>query len=146
MSSIFKSAAGSFKKQQDKEEQEAKFQNELASLKASLTLLKAGNNTEPKIPKNKEENSISVQLLMFHYLGFLQIEQLTNKNKSVLLSVLFGTEGTENIRKFLSNVGGKNSPLMKKGNLTYIEGIFIKSGLKEPLKKVQADLLRLFPD
>lgn len=145
MGNMFKRSITS-KGEYERKELDSKFQNELENLKLSLSLLKDERINLIKVPKNNDENNISIQLLMFHYLGFLQIEQLTNKNKSVLLSALFGTEGTENIRRFLSNVGGKTSPLMKQKYLVNIEDLFKSVGLKEPLKKVQADLKRLFPE
>jgi hypothetical protein len=109
-----------------------KIRNDFATLKNKLL-------GKIKSPIKKEETSIAIQLLIFHYLGFLgQIEVKDNKLKATLLAEIFNRKGQENIRKALSNVGDKKS----KSNLEYLESLFEKLDLQEPLKKVRKDLRR----
>ena len=94
-----------------------------------------------KLSNKKNETSIAVQLLLMHYFGFLhQIKSRSNKSKAELLSRIFNSEGIENIRKALSNVGGKNSTLLTKDNLELVCKIFEAAGMEEQLKKAQKDL------
>jgi hypothetical protein len=87
------------------------------------------------------DQKMAIQLLICHYLGILDsLRGIENTKKQVLLSILFKTEGVENIRKKLSNVGGKNSPLLIMKNLEPIRDLFQELELSDQLKKVEADL------
>ena len=125
-----------------KKEDEENTQNELKLLKYSFNKLLDEKLEGDKSKKKQGEITISIQLLIMHYLGFLKIGELKNKEKALLLSVIFGTEGHENIRRFLSNVGGKDSPLLERKNLLYIEDLFKRLGMEEQLQKVQKDLAK----
>jgi len=120
-------------------EQEKKFEN----LFAEIEKLKELHLSKAKTGNKKDEISIAVQLLIFHYLGLLNEIDLPNTDKAILLAVIFRAEGAENIRKNLSNVGGKNSALLKVENLEFVCNVFERVGLKEPLKKAQLDLQNL---
>jgi hypothetical protein len=90
-----------------------------------------------------KDDYTSIQLLICNYLGVLELESikdLSNQTKKKLLSVIFKTVGFENIRKKLSNVGGKNSLLHTKANLEPIRDLFQELKLTELLKKVEVDL------
>jgi hypothetical protein len=116
---------------------------DFAELKAAVEELKRTSFKEVKLEPKTTEITIGIQLLIFHYLGFLNQLNIDNKSKSQLLSVLFKTEGVENLRKALSNVGGKNSKYMIEKNLLQVSELFEKVGLDEPLKKVRKDLEKL---
>ncbi len=113
---------------------------EIDKLKHEVEQFK-NQQTKTKNTPKKNETSIAVQLLILHYLGFLNlIKAKNNKAKAELLSKIFNTEGTENIRRGLSNTGGRNSNLLKKDNLELVCKIFERAGMEEQLKKVQKDL------
>jgi hypothetical protein len=113
---------------------------EIDRLTEVIELLKKEHSTGKK-PKNQNEEVTAVQLLIFHYLGFLQqINVSNNKIKAQFLSKIFNTEGWENIRKKLSNTGGRNSKLLTKKNLEKVCGILEAAGLGEALKKAKKDL------
>jgi hypothetical protein len=115
--------------------------SEVDRLKQEIEQLKNLHQSKTKINNKKNETSIAVQLLILHYLGFLnQIKAKNNKAKAELLSKIFNTEGIENIRKGLSKTGGKNSNLLTKDNLELVCKIFETAGMEEQLKKAQKDL------
>ena len=91
----------------------------------------------------KPEITIGIQLLLMHYLDLLNNINCNNQKKSGLLSVLFKTEGDENIRKSLSNIGGTNSKYLTKENLNYLLALFKKLKLDDLQKKVQKDIDKL---
>lgn len=122
---------------------EQKQKEQFEKLKAEIDQLKELHLSKAKTINKKDEISIAVQLLILHYLGILYEIDLPNTQKAILLAVIFRAEGTENIRKNLSNVGGKSSPLLKIENLEFVCSVFEKVGLKEPLKKAQIDLENL---
>lgn len=123
----------SYSKEKEQKRNFEKLNEEIVQLK--------NQQGKTKVPVNKNETSISVQLLILHYLGLLnQIKAKNNRAKAELLSKIFNTEGTENIRRGLSSTGGKNSNLLKKDNLELVCKIFERGGMEEQLKKVQKDL------
>lgn len=122
-------------------QQQEAFKLEFAKLRQDLDniLLK---------PKQKKANdlekiSIGIQLLIFDYLGLINAIELDNTKKSQLLSVLFRVEGTENIRRGLSNIGGRTSKFKTRENLEFIYELFEKLGLQKELQKVEADLKKV---
>jgi hypothetical protein len=83
--------------------------------------------------------SISQQILILEYLDILQkIESNSNDLKAVLLQYIFNSNGDENIRKRLSNL----KKIKTKRNLIFLQNIFQKLKLENPLKKVKKDLNR----
>lgn len=127
--------------QLEREKSEEEIRKTVEELKSSLEKIQDG-----KSKKERNETTISIQLLISHYLGFLdelRNEINNNAKTAILLSSLFSKDGSENIRRKLSNVGGRDSELLTVSNLTHIESLFEKVGLIEPLKKVKKDLLRL---
>lgn len=132
-----KKSSGEIKREKSEEE----IRKELEELKLCFQEIQAG-----KSKKARNEISISIQLLISHYLGFLfELKNEINDNAKTayLLSFLFNKEGSENIRKKLSNVGGKGSELLTIENLTIIKKLFETIGLTEPLQKVKKDLDRI---
>lgn len=115
----------------------------LKALDAKIELLNLALLKDVKSKTKKVEISTSIQLLIFDYLGILRdVRDNINDNSKTasLLSVIFNKKGAENIRKKLSDVGGKGSELYTIQNLTYIKDLFEQLGLDEPLKKVKKDL------
>lgn len=134
---VFKKSA----KDLEREKADEEIRKTLELLQISLEEIKSG-----KSKKEREEVSISIQLLILHYLGFLHNlrSDINNNIKTAfLLSVLLNKSGDENIRKKLSNVGGKGSELLTIQNLTYIKNLFEQIGLTEPLEKVKNDLSKI---
>jgi hypothetical protein len=115
-------------------------EQEWKELKADIEKLKLSRTSKIKSKESENNVSTSIQLLIFHYMGLLNQVELDNSKKAILLSVIFNRDGAENIRKHLSNVGGKNSKFMTKANLQYVCDLFEKLGLTEPLKRAQKDL------
>ncbi len=114
----------------------------LKDLKEEIELIK-NQKSKPKSTKSVEI-TMSIQLLIFHYLGFLdQINLKTNIEKSILLASIFKIDNPENLRKALSNIGGKESELLTKNNLKYVHDLFDKIGYFEPLEKVKEDIKKL---
>jgi hypothetical protein len=84
-------------------------------LTEEIEQLKNLHQGKTKAHNKKNETSISIQLLILHYLGFLhQIKAKNNKAKAELLSKLFNTEGIENIRKGLSIAGAETQVFSQK--------------------------------
>ena len=73
-----------------------------------------------------KEDYLPIQMLLFYYLGFINQIELANTRKKILLSIMFKTEGFENIRKYLSDI--KN--LKTQENLEIIKDIFEEFALK----------------
>lgn len=115
-------------------------EQEWKELKADIEKLKLSRTSKIKSKESENNVSTAIQLLIFHYMGLLNQVELDNSKKAILLSVIFNRDGAENIRKHLSNVGGKNSKFMTKANLQYVCDLFEKLGLNEPLKRAQRDL------
>jgi hypothetical protein len=92
-----------------------------------------------------KEDYTAIQLLIFHYLGFTNNISLTNVKKAKVLSIVFKTKGSENIRKKLSNIGGIQSKYMTIKNLEVVRDLFQELGYSEPLKKVEADIIKKQP-
>jgi ribosomal protein S17E len=134
----------SFKKsaaQLERERSDEEIKKTIEALKSSLEEIQAG-----KSKKERNETATSIQLLISHYLGFLQDvrNEINDSTKTAyLLSILFNKEGVENLRKKLSNVGGRDSELLTVKNLAFIKDLFEKIGLVEPLAKVKKDLDRI---
>lgn len=125
------------------------------SIETVLKLIEKSKNVESeKIEKKdlnesghtkikKSEIVIGRQLLLMHYLELIDLIKTTNQKKAVILSVLFNTEGSENIRRALSNIGGSGSRYQTKENLEFIFLIFEKLGLDELKNKVLKDINKL---
>ena len=112
---------------------------EVKALKKSKEKLK-------KISKNKKGVTIVVQLLILKYLKFIDsIELKINDDKAQLLSCIINSNGTENIRKFLSNPQSSVSNRAQRKNLNYVINLFESLGLKDAVKLAKRDLLKL-PD
>jgi hypothetical protein len=94
--------------------------------------------------KNLKRITTAIQILIFHYLeGLALLTSGTNSEKAELLSVMFKTEGFENLRRDLSNVGGNNSKLLIKKNLIYVRDLFQRVGYVQALEKVNRDIEKL---
>lgn len=86
---------------------------------------------------------IAVKLLLLHYSGALaSLRGNDNKKVSKFLSVLFNTDGSENIRKALSNVGGINSKFINERNLETVISIFKECGMQEYQELAEKDLIK----
>jgi hypothetical protein len=140
---MFTKTPESIRLEEEKKLKEDKLQKDVSELYQTIDLLKDELLKKEKTKGKKEEVSISIQLLILHYLDYLNIENLNNKNKSVLLSVLLNTNGVENIRKKLSNVGGSKSPLLTLNNLIFLEKLFQKTNLNEALERVRKDISKI---
>lgn len=115
------------------------FGKELSEEKVNQIVKKSISESKNQKPVAKEI-TIGIQLLLLHYLNLLNAIDCSNKTKSTLLSVLLKTEGDENIRKSLSNIGGTDSKYLTKENLNYLLSLFNKLGLEDLQNKVQKDL------
>ncbi len=85
-----------------------------------------------------KDDYTAIQLLLFHYLGFFEKINLPNTKKKILLSIVFKTQGFENIRKKLSNITRYETI----ENLEILQDLFKELEMAEPLKKVEKKLLR----
>jgi hypothetical protein len=94
------------------------------------------------IDKLSKEDYTAIQLLIFHYLDLTNNILLPNIKKAILLSIIFKTKGAENIRKKLSNIGGIQSKYMTIKNLEIVRDLFQELGYDEPLRKVEADIIK----
>lgn len=125
------------------------------SIETVLKLIEKSKNVESEKIEKKDLNEsghtkikkieivIGRQLLLMHYLELIDLIKTTNQKKAVILSVLFNTEGSENIRRALSNIGGSGSRYQTKENLEFIFLIFEKLGLDELKNKVLKDINKL---
>lgn len=102
-----------------------------AELRKSIT-------SEELIASLMKKDYMHLQLLIFAYLGFLNDIKLPNTKKKILLSIIFKTEGFENLRKMLSHINDYKT----KENLEIIRDLFEELQLSEPLEKVKNDLLK----
>lgn len=86
-----------------------------------------------------QKDYLPIQMLLVHYLGIMESVVMPNTRKNILLSILFKTEGAENIRKNLSNL----NPLKTENNLQVIAGIFKELQLEKELVLVTNDLNKI---
>ena len=114
------------------------FKNSATSKKRKV--LSKELKSKPLIDTLLKEDYTAIQLLIFHYLGFTNNIALTNVKKAKLLSVIFKTQGSENIRKKLSSIGGVQSKYMTTKNLEVIRDLFKEIGHTEALQRVETDL------
>jgi hypothetical protein len=82
------------------------------------------------------EGYMPLQLLIAHYLGWLDGLSTTNENMSVLLAIIFNKEGTENIRKNLSSI----QDLKSEQNLEDLRDFFEILKFGDAQNKVENDI------
>ncbi|MCE5347117.1 MAG: hypothetical protein LLG13_12650 [Bacteroidales bacterium] len=107
------------------------------SLSQEIALIKSKNNNS-----KKGETTLAQQLLILHYLDFInQIHTSTVKKSFLLEKLLNRSKG--NIKTDITYINGKKSKIKSRENLELVEDILRKSGLNEIADIVQVDLNKI---
>lgn len=99
-------------------------------------------------PKKELETSSKQQILILHYLGFLdQIDSETTK-KAILFSRLLN-RNEQNIREFITYVNGRKieeSEIKTESNIKAVRKVFEDSEMNEVIELIDKDLAKLEKD
>jgi hypothetical protein len=100
---------------------------------------------EVKKRKSKEkETSEKQQLLILHYLGFIDKIDLTTIKKAELLSSLLN-KNNQNIRNDLTYINGKGKEnIFTEDNIKFVYELFKKVGLSDIAKKIEKENMNYF--
>lgn len=98
------------------------------------------NEKKEQEQQKKEEFTLAQQMLIMHYLGFLNVIELPNTKKAILLSKVFN-RGKDQIRINLSSINSKN--FKSEENLKVLLSLFQSLKMTKNVERLIVDLPKI---
>jgi hypothetical protein len=92
--------------------------------------------------KNKERLTANQQLLILHYLGFLDSHPFPTVEKKHFLFHLLIDKNRQAVKEFLIYRNGKHPDSFNPKDLKIVHDILVECGLSEIVDKIKSDLVK----